>query len=179
MTTITADGIEQPQSFPGSILKEARDKKDYSIEYVAGRLHLRVRIIELLEADEYKQLPEPVFVKGYIRAYAKLLDIDDVPLLEQYKAHCKNVQRPDRALWQSQREVNKGIHLVRWFTVISLLVVMVTVGMWWHKAKDSLTLSKSVPAEAMENKISKKITLTDLNKMHTIVELSDKDNKRG
>lgn len=177
--TTTAESVEQAEGFPGMTLKEAREEKQYSMEYVAGRLHLRVRVIELLEGDHYEQLPEPVFVKGYIRAYAKLLDIDDAPLLEQYKEHSKNIQRPDKALWQSHREINKGLHLVRWFTLISLMVVMISVGMWWHKAKDSLNISKLSQGIAMENKESKKITLTDLNKMHTIVELPNKETNSG
>lgn len=179
MTTSTADELEKSEQYPGASLKDAREKRDYSQEYVAGRLHLRARVVALLEADDYDQLPEPVFVKGYIRAYAKLLDLDDVPLIEQYKQYAKNIQKPDRALWQSQREVNTGAHLLRWFTLVSLMLIMIVVGLWWHKSKDSSESGKKSPVEISAASPSKKITLTDLSNMHTVVELPEKAVKSG
>ena len=176
---MTADELGLSEHYPGASLKEAREAKGYSTEYVASRLYLRVRIIELLESDDYEQLPEPVFVKGYIRAFAKLLDLDDVQLLEDYKSCAKNIQKPDRTLWQSQREVNTGAHLLRWFTLASLLLVMVFVGIWWHKSKDGLNSRKTNPVDISGVNFNKKITLTDLNKMHTVVELPEKGAKSG
>ncbi|MCC5791814.1 MAG: helix-turn-helix domain-containing protein [Legionellaceae bacterium] len=179
MTTITAETEESGVQFPGNALRQAREEKGYSTEYVAGRLHLRVRVIELLEADDYPHLPEPVFVKGYIRAYAKLIDVDYEPLLASFNAQYRQEYRPERMLWQSQPEVNKGAHLVRWFTLISIGVVLTAVGIWWHQAKDSLLGTKLNEQVSLGQKASEKVTLTDLNKMHTVVELPNKDVKRG
>ena len=66
---------------PGVQLASIRQQKGYTVEYVANKLHLRVRIIELIENSEFNLLPEPVFVKGYLRAYSKLLGISPEPFL--------------------------------------------------------------------------------------------------
>ncbi|MCZ7597367.1 MAG: helix-turn-helix domain-containing protein [Gammaproteobacteria bacterium] len=63
---------------PGMILAAARDELKWSIEDVAANLNLRVSVIEALERDDYGDLPGPTFVRGYIRAYARLLGIDEV-----------------------------------------------------------------------------------------------------
>jgi len=178
MTAETAETLEYESSFPGTILMEERDKKGFDTEYVAGKLHLRVKVIELLEADDYANLPEPVFVKGYIRAYAKLLDLDPQPLLEKFGATVKTENRQERTLWQGQRENRSGVHMLRWVTLASFVVVVVAVGIWWHKAKDAFREDKSPVALQLTEKTTKSVSLTDLNKMRT-VELPKKGEKSG
>lgn len=178
MTTETAETLAYESSLPGTILMDEREKKGLDTEYVAGKLHLRVKVIELLEADDYANLPEPVFVKGYIRAYAKLLDIDPNPLLEKFSATVKTENRQERTLWQGQREHRSGVHMLRWVTLASFVVVVVAVGIWWHKAKDVLHEDKTPAALQLSEKRAKSVSLTDLNKMRT-VELPKKGEKSG
>jgi cytoskeleton protein RodZ len=66
----------------GSILSAARQRQGLSVADVARQLKLGVRQIEALEADDYKHLPRITFVRGFIRNYAKLLQIDAAPLLK-------------------------------------------------------------------------------------------------
>src|ERR1700722_14689819 len=100
-TTTIMDAIHNgTHEKPGLQLARAREKKGYSQEYVAGKLHLRVRIIELLEADDYDQLPEAVFIKGYLRAYAKLLGFQSDPLLAIFNNVYSSEQKSEKALWQ-------------------------------------------------------------------------------
>jgi cytoskeleton protein RodZ len=66
----------------GSALSAARQRQGLSVADVARQLKLGVRQIEALEADDYKNLPRITFVRGFIRNYAKLLQIDAEPLLK-------------------------------------------------------------------------------------------------
>lgn len=66
----------------GSILSAARQRQGLSVADVARQLKLGVRQIEALEADDYKSLPRITFVRGFIRNYAKLLQVDAEPLLK-------------------------------------------------------------------------------------------------
>jgi cytoskeleton protein RodZ len=65
----------------GPRLAAAREAKGMATAEVAAKLRLGVRQIEALEADAYDQLPGEVFVRGFIRNYAKLLDLDPEALL--------------------------------------------------------------------------------------------------
>jgi len=65
---------------PGQRLKKARELRGMTPEQVAKEMHLSTRFITAMEADDYKQLPEPAFVRGYMRRYAQLvkLSADDI-----------------------------------------------------------------------------------------------------
>ena len=172
-TTVTMDeNIEEIQSKPGARLAAVRLQQGYSPEYVAGKLHLRVRVIELLEADEYHSLPEPVFIKGYLRAYAKLLSVPPEPLLETFNLLYKPEQRPpEKALWQSRRETNKAEHAIRWLTGFFAVIVLMAVAMWWYTNKDNERLfpTNISHADASPSKSETEIRLTDLSKMRSLL----------
>ncbi|MBK1649659.1 helix-turn-helix domain-containing protein [Rhabdochromatium marinum] len=70
---------------PGRQLQLARKNAEITIDQVASELHLSSSTITALEADHYDGLPSEVFVSGYLRAYARLLGIDPVPLLDNYR----------------------------------------------------------------------------------------------
>jgi len=68
----------------GQRLREARERIGYSREAVATELRLHLRMITALEEDNHGSLPPPTFVAGYIRAYAKLLDLPAEELVALY-----------------------------------------------------------------------------------------------
>ncbi|MCU6432791.1 helix-turn-helix domain-containing protein [Undibacterium sp. Jales W-56] len=66
---------------PGAKLLAARNALGWSVEQVASQLRLAPRQIRSLEADDYAGLPEPAVIKGFVRAYAKLLKLDPAPVI--------------------------------------------------------------------------------------------------
>lgn len=71
-----------PQASPGAFLSAARNEIGLSVADVARSLRLSVRQIEAIEADDFDRLPGKTFLRGFVRNYAKLLNIDPEPLLE-------------------------------------------------------------------------------------------------
>jgi cytoskeleton protein RodZ len=67
----------------GAVLREAREAAGLSIEQVAAQLRMTVRSVANLESDEWSSLGAPVFVRGQLRSYARLLGIDIEPYIEQ------------------------------------------------------------------------------------------------
>lgn len=65
----------------GKTLRAAREKMDLSVNDVANRIKFAPRQIESLEADDYDRLPEAAFVRGFVRSYARLLELDPARLL--------------------------------------------------------------------------------------------------
>ncbi|CEK10629.1 helix-turn-helix domain-containing protein [Legionella hackeliae] len=170
-TTTAMDEVHKDNhEKPGVQLAQVREKKGYSQEYVAGKLHLRVRIIELLEADNYQQMPEPVFIKGYLRAYAKLLGVPAEPLLAAFNSMHTSERKLEKALWQSKRESNKGERVVRWLTGLIAITAVVAVGIWWQKIRDTqqIDTAKSAQNETVAKNSDPDIRLTDLSKMQSM-----------
>lgn len=65
-----------PEPRAGSQLLEARERLGLSVADVARHLKLHPRQVESLERDDYAGLPGPVFVRGFMRNYARLVGID-------------------------------------------------------------------------------------------------------
>ena len=68
---------------PGAQLLAERRAQGLSLGDVARQLKLSVRQVEALERDEYAAFPGPVFVRGFLRNYAKLLQLDPEALVAQ------------------------------------------------------------------------------------------------
>lgn len=65
-----------PSEF-GEILAKQRQQKGLSIGEISERLKLPARQIEALEKGNYEELPEPIFIRGFLRSYARFLDLDE------------------------------------------------------------------------------------------------------
>jgi cytoskeleton protein RodZ len=65
----------------GQTLREAREAQGLSVEEVATRLRLMLRQVDAIEADDFASLGQPVFARGFVRNYAKLLDLPPEALL--------------------------------------------------------------------------------------------------
>lgn len=76
------DGIGPGESSPGAQLSARRQALNWSVEQVAGQLNLAPRQIQAIEADNYAALPGMATARGFIRSYAKLLNVDPAPLLQ-------------------------------------------------------------------------------------------------
>lgn len=157
---------------PGAQLAAIREKHGYSVEYVASKLYLRVCMIDRLEADDYQDMPEPVFIKGYLRAYANLLGVNPEPLLASFNRFHANIKRGnDRALWQTRRQTHQVEHVARWVTGAFAVVVVLAVVWWWSKSKDveSLFSARIHPVNVSHAKVESDIRLTDLSNMRTLL----------
>ncbi|HEX5364423.1 MAG TPA: RodZ domain-containing protein [Gallionella sp.] len=76
----TNEGAAMPV-LPGAGLREARERLGLSVADAADQTKLAPRQIEALEADDFAHLPEMAFVRGFVRSYAKILQLDPQPLL--------------------------------------------------------------------------------------------------
>ncbi len=73
------------ESTIGSILKQAREEKQLTLEQVSEATSYRVKSLEMLENDDYSGYPSMVYVKGLIRGYANYLGLDGVALVNEFK----------------------------------------------------------------------------------------------
>lgn len=73
--------VENSPPSAGSLLRRARESKGMGLDEVVGKLKLSRRQVEALEADSFSELPGLTFVRGFVRNYARVLDIDPDPIL--------------------------------------------------------------------------------------------------
>jgi cytoskeleton protein RodZ len=123
-----------------------------TVREVADTLNLSITVVQALEADDYDRLPGTVFARGYIRAYARLLELDPVPLLERYPGHGPGpevhpvVNESGIAEWIRRRP---GLVL----SVLALVVVGALAGvaalLWPEEGIESLWRSVDSPTVAV------------------------------
>ena len=70
-----------PASF-GARLRWERERAGLTVTDVAARLRLHLNQVRAIEQETLNALPETAYVRGFIRSYARLLNIDPTPLLE-------------------------------------------------------------------------------------------------
>ena len=66
---------------PGRVLKARREQMGWSVEQVADQLKLAPRQVLALEEGDYAALPPAAVVRGFVRAYAKVVKVDATPLV--------------------------------------------------------------------------------------------------
>jgi cytoskeleton protein RodZ len=84
---MSAEWAEEPApapavgTHPGALLAAQRQALGWTVEQVAEQLKLARRQIIALEAGDYAALPGNAIVRGFIRAYAKVVKLDAAPLV--------------------------------------------------------------------------------------------------
>ncbi|MGB1310245.1 MAG: RodZ domain-containing protein [Leucothrix sp.] len=68
-----------------AIFRRYREERGLNISQVAEALCLSPKIITALETEQLDQLPEPPYVRGYLRSYAKFAEVDPSPLISAYE----------------------------------------------------------------------------------------------
>ena len=75
----------------GNTLREARQQRGLSLNDVERATSIRMKYLEGLEAEDFEALPAPVYIKGFLRTYARYLGLDPLPLLALYPDSAKPV----------------------------------------------------------------------------------------
>jgi cytoskeleton protein RodZ len=94
------DSSSAPQSAAvsaGATLKARRIELGYTLDKVASQLKLTHRQIDAIENERFDELPGNTFVRGFVRNYARLLDLPWPPL-QAYLEACLPVERQQAAL---------------------------------------------------------------------------------
>lgn len=69
----------------GRYLKAIRESRNIAISSVADQLRVSVWHINLIEAEDHAKLPDEVYVRGTLRAYAEYIGIDPADIIERYE----------------------------------------------------------------------------------------------
>jgi cytoskeleton protein RodZ len=67
----------------GNTLREARLRLGLSLTDAQKATKVRARYLEALEQERFRLLPDAVYARGFLRAYAELLELDPEPLLDE------------------------------------------------------------------------------------------------
>ncbi len=138
---------------PGAVLKAKRESLGLSLEDIASKVHLRPSMLSDLEADVYDPSVSTTFVKGYIRLYAKHINLDAGPLLEQFE-NLNTVPKQPAKLRSFSQKVAKQASDARLmmvtYAIIAIVIALLVI--WWIQQDNGLSSQDappSTPAQAL------------------------------
>ena len=119
---------------PGETLRQARESNGWSLAEVALKLNLTTTSLSNLEAGAFDKLPGHTFARGYIRAYAKLLGMDQTVLVQQFDQSTGTDSQGSsvHSLGRIEEPVRVSHTILR---IVSLLLLVAVLGggfVWWQ-----------------------------------------------
>tara|TARA_B100000959_G_scaffold284891_1_gene357807 strand:- start:384 stop:1295 length:912 start_codon:yes stop_codon:yes gene_type:complete len=131
-TTTNSETKNDSSETVGNVLRKKREVIGLSIDNIANQLNLDPKLIESLEKNDYVKFNIETYIKGYLRAYAKVLDLDGDTIINLYKE--SNPEKTPEILPnvkpKSQR--NSGDKSVKLFSYIIALTVAVSILVWYQ-----------------------------------------------
>lgn len=136
---------EGSQASVGQILRDAREAQGITLDAAAARLRLMHRQVEAMETDDFESLGQPVFARGFVRNYARLLGLAPEALL----ARMEGAPAEPTAVSQAEPPLPRSWLSSPWLILLLLgllVAVAVPVGLYfWLNSEVDERPNKPVP----------------------------------
>ncbi len=112
----------------GRYLKAIRIQQKIPIEAVADEIRISLRQLSLIEAEDHDRLPDEVYVKGILRAYAKCIGVDADDIIDRYlinRAFFYKSQKAEADLLNSGKKA-----LSRLLISLGLLAIIIVLSIY-------------------------------------------------
>lgn len=120
----------EPVRAVGADLKQAREQLDLSIDDIAQRTRIPMRLLVAIEASNYSDMPSGMYAVGFVRTYAKSVGLDANEIGERYRNEI-GYDRGRKPTPEYLEEADPARVPPRWF-VLGALVAAVIVGLaYW------------------------------------------------
>jgi cytoskeleton protein RodZ len=136
LTDLPAKGNGTAMGAFGDRLRREREMRGITLEEITESTKISRRHLEALEGEHFDQLPGGVFNKGFVRAYARFLGIDEDQAVADYSAATNEQPEAENKFpleihEQPNRELNpRSSNLPLVFAIAALVGVLVGYGFW-------------------------------------------------
>ncbi len=123
----------------GDYLKQGREKKGLSLEHIASQTRIQEHHLLALEAEDFSSLPAKVFVKGFVRSYAKILGLDEEEALQRF-LHTSGHFYEEHQAEQLQPHAKVTLEAPprqgpNWILILGVIALFVLLGIWFGLPK--------------------------------------------
>jgi cytoskeleton protein RodZ len=136
LTDLPAKGNGSAMGAFGDRLRREREMRGITLDEITESTKISRRHLEALEGEHFDQLPGGVFNKGFVRAYARFLGLDEDQAVADYSAASNEKPEPENKFpleihEQPNRELNpRSSNLPLIFAIAALVGVLVGYGFW-------------------------------------------------
>ncbi|WP_445635260.1 DNA-binding protein [Nostoc sp. DSM 114161] len=141
MTPLNEAQLEQLKEI-STHLRQVRQQKSIAIEEISEKTMIRLGVLEALEHERFEELPEPIFLQGFIRRYGDALGLDGNALSHMLII---NVVRKDSKNTHKNLDKKRNTYIPLVVTYI-LLLVSASAGLL-HTLNPRLTAESVIPED--------------------------------
>ena len=125
------------RSNPGDTLRQAREAAGLRVADIARDLNLTEHVLRLVEAGEFERLPGHTFARGYVRAYAKRLGLDQNRLALEFDQYTGTDASGSavHSITAISEPARRSLHVMRAVTFILLLCLAGLAFFWWQEQR--------------------------------------------
>lgn len=160
----------------GALLANARTAASLNQTDVAEQINLSKKIIQALETDDYASLPETTYIRGYLRNYARVVDINGDGLVKLYTD--QHYREP--VIEANKKSTQSYDPAILWSTAAVLTILIGLVISWWFDANqlsfpaEQLAKTESVAGELLSGpKVSNEEQVGSSNSNDDVVSITE------
>ncbi|MBX9638045.1 MAG: DUF4115 domain-containing protein [Nitrosomonas sp.] len=138
----------------GHLLRNARTAKGLSIDDVSRQLRLSAQQIEAIEKEDFEKLPGRTFLRGFIRNYSNLVQLNPVPLLQMLPESTRVISTYERTPFKnkqisfSSNREKPGNHSL----IIAIILFVIILGAYFLFENGGWNKNSDISAESEEKK---------------------------
>ncbi|WP_129139262.1 RodZ domain-containing protein [Modicisalibacter coralii] len=121
---------------PGELLRRERERQGLSLEEVAVQLNLRPAVVTGLESDQYSEIPIAAYRRGYLRAYARLMGLEESEVVGAYNRLYgdtkSDIDRRITPVQVSRPPSRVGAWVIKLFTLLVIAGLIGLTLVWWQ-----------------------------------------------
>ncbi len=141
----------------GERLKREREMRSITLEEIANSTKIGTRSLKALEDEDFDQLPGGIFNKGFVRAYAKYLGIDEEQAVADFMAALEESLKPPTIVLEAQeraeREKKESEAAVRpWLALLAIVVLIGGAVVGYKYWEGQRALEATVPPPVVKPK---------------------------
>src|SRR5580658_1231347 len=116
----------------GEHLKREREMRGVSLDEICAATRISTRFLEALESEEWERLPGGVFNRGFVRAVARFLGLDEDGFVAEYALAQNETAAPPVWAYQNSKPPTP-INWLPWAGLAAILIVLLGAGLFgWH-----------------------------------------------
>ena len=116
---------KEERIYPGELLKKARNKTRRRYKRLSSELGIPEKYLEALEENNFSIMAGPTYIKGYLRAYAKKLDLDPETVIAAFDRYLKDQRRSKKKVVKKEKKKKTKQKFSYFYAVIFLLIALV------------------------------------------------------
>ncbi|MDO9616933.1 MAG: helix-turn-helix domain-containing protein [Pseudomonas sp.] len=135
MKAVHSEVLAVPRINPGETLRKAREGRGWTIAEVAAQLNLTPQRLSQVEQGAFDKLPGHTFARGYVRAYAKLLEVDQNRLVLEFDQFTGSDAAGSsvHSLGRIEEPVSYSQRILRMVSFVLLLALAGFSFFWWQE----------------------------------------------